>query len=284
MPKIGIVTDSGSDISQEAAKALGVRIVPLVVTFGSEVFADGELDSEAFWAKTAVVHPQSSQPSVGAFEEAYAAIIAEGAEVLCVTITGKLSGTYNSALTAAQRFGDQVTVVDSLSLSWGQRFQVEAALQAAREGKTRDEIVALLQDVGDRTHFYIILDTIENLKKGGRASKLIAVVEKVVRFFNIKPILLVKEGELGLLGTANSFARGLLRIQKETLAHSPFERLASLYTRDAEPAAKFAQDLAEKTGWKPEDIPLQEIGVAVSVHGGAGAVAVAVLAASKGGA
>ena len=281
MARIGVVTDSGSDVSRDAAQALGMRIVPLVVNFGAETFADGDLDSEAFWAKSAVVHPQSSQPSVGAFQEAYAALIAEGAEVLCVTITGKLSGTYNSAVTAAQSFGDQVTVVDSLSLSWGQRFQAEAALRAAREGKTRDEIVALLQDVRERTHFYIVLDTIENLKKGGRASKLIAVVEKVVRFFNIKPILLIKDGELGLLGTANSFARGLLRIQKEALAHSPCERVAVLYTRDPEPAVRFAQDLAEKLGWNAEDIPLQEIGVAVSVHGGPGAVAVAVLAASK---
>ncbi len=277
MSRIGIVTDSGADIPPDAAQALGVRIVPLVVNFGTETLSDGDLDSATFWAKAAQVHPQSSQPPVGAFREAFAALIAEGQEVLCITISSKLSGTYNSAVTAAESFGDKVTVIDSLVFSWEQRFQVEAAAQAAREGKPLAEIVAMLQDIRERSHIFIVLDTIENLKKGGRASKLIDIVGKVVRFFNIKPILLVKEGELGLLGTANSFARGLLRIQKEVLAKGRIERLVVLYTRDRDPALKFAQDLAAKVGWPAEGVPVEETGAAISVHGGPGVVAVAVL-------
>ena len=277
MSPIRVVTDTGADFKPEDAKKAGVELVPLIVNFGDETFYDRVLDVDEFWERAQTVQPKSSQPSVGAFEEAFAPIVEGGDEVLCVTITGKLSGTYNSAWTAAQRFGDKVTVIDSLNLSWGQRFQVEAAQEAVNEGKSVAEIKEIVADVLDRTRVFILLDTLDYLERGGRAAKLIAIVKKVVRFFNIKPILTIKEGELGLLGTANSFKRGMLRIYREIDAVAPCSRVAVLHTHNPEVAKDFAASVAKRAGIAVEDIPIDEIGAAVSTHGGPGLVAAMVL-------
>jgi len=118
--KIRIVTDSSCDLPKSEADSLGVAVVPLSVAFGPEVLYDGELSHDEYWEKTrGPFWPQTSQPSVGAFEEAFAPLVDEESHVLCLTITGYHSGTYNSASTAAQRFRDKVTVIDSLSVSAG---------------------------------------------------------------------------------------------------------------------------------------------------------------------
>lgn len=277
MSPIRVVTDTGADFKPEDAKNAGVGLVPLVVNFGDETFYDRVLDVNDFWEKAQVTQPKSSQPSVGTFEETFAPIVEAGDEVLCVTITGKLSGTYNSACTAAQRFGDKVTVIDSLNLSWGQRFQVEAALDAINEGKSLAEIKELVEDVRLRTRVFILLDTLDYLERGGRAAKLIAIVKKVVNFFNIKPLLTIKEGELGLLGTANSFKRGMLRIYREVEAVAPCARAAVLHTRNFEVVEDFAANVAKRASVAVEDIPIDEIGAAVSTHGGPGLIAAMVL-------
>ena len=277
MPKVRIVTDSAADMTKAEADRLGIIVVPLIVTFGTESCLDGELDTETFWRKAHVVHPQTSQPPVGAFDKAFAPLVDEGAEVICIAITSKHSGTFNSAWTAAQRFAGKVAVFDSWALSWGESFLAQAAAEAASEGKTMSEILTLLGDARDRLHTFILLDTIEFLKKGGRAAKFIAVVEKVARFFNIKLLLTMKEGELKLLGTANSFSRGLLRMEREVLSLVPLERLAVMHIRNPETADRFARSLAAKLTPPLSQVPSLETGAALSCHGGPGVVAAVAL-------
>lgn len=273
MAPIHIVTDSGSDITGAEAEELGVTVVPLSVSFGEETFQDRELDAETFWQKAKVIHPRSSQPSVGAFEEVFASLVAKGAEVLCITITSKHSGTFNSAWAAAQRFMGKVTVFDSRSVSWGQRFQVLAALKAAAENKGMTEILAILRGIGDRVRLFAMLDTIEYLRKGGRAVHFISALHRVVGLLNIKPLLTMSDGEIKLLGVANSFARGLLRIEREVLALGPLEALGILHIRSQETAETFAQRLAAKLSPPLASVPILETGVALATHGGPGVIA-----------
>ncbi len=277
MPKIRIVTDSASDLPKAEMDRLGIVVVPLVVTFGNETYLDGELDAETFWRKTETVHPRTSQPPVGAFDKVFAPLVDEGAEVICITITSKHSGTFNSASTAAQRFGGKVVVFDSESLSWGQTFLAQAAGEAAREGKTSGEILTLLEDVRNRLRIFILLDTIEFLEKGGRAARFISVVKQVARLFNIKLLLNMKEGELKLLGTANSFSRGLLRMEREIQALGPLDRVGVMHIRNRETAERFARSLAAKLTPPLLEVPSLETGAALSCHGGPGVVAAGVV-------
>ena len=279
MPRVRVVTDTPADVPKAEARAQDIAVVPLNVTFGQETVLDGDLNPEEFWSRAVANHPQTSQPPVSSYTEVFDSLTADGSEVVCVAVTSKHSGTYNAACLAAQQFGDKVAVWDSLSISWGERFQAEAAVEAARQGKSKDEILALLhQDVGDRTHVFIVLDTIESLKKGGRAAKFMPVMEKVAQLFNIKLILLFKEGEIKLLGTANSFSRGLLRLEREVMALGALERCAVMHIRNPETADKFARSLADKLGISSSEIPIVETGAVLSAHGGPGVVAAVALA------
>jgi DegV family protein with EDD domain len=278
MSPVRIVTDSAADYEFDEAREAGVAaVVPLNIAFGTDMFKDRHLHVDEFWERAAKVRPVSSQPSVGEFAKVYREIIEAGDEVVAVTVTSKLSGTYNSACTAAQEFGDKVKVHDTWSVSWGQRVQVEAAIVAAEAGKSADEVVAAAQSVLDRLSVLFVLDTLDNLERGGRAAKLIAIVKKVVKTFGIKPILTFKEGELGLMGTATSFRRGTMRLLRDVDALGPAERLAVMHTRVPEEAAKFAARLSKRTCIPVEQIPITEIGAAVSIHGGPGLVGVAVV-------
>jgi len=273
MSELCVVTDSGADISKTEADELGVTVVPLVVNFGSETFLDKELDSETFWQKAETVHPQSSQPPVGAFAEAFAALVNEGARVLCITLTSKHSGTFNSAWAAAQSFVDKVTVFDSQAVSWGQRFQVEAAAKAARAGRTLGEVLDTLKGMQDRIHMFALVDTVEYLQRGGRVDGVISVIKHVVRVFNIKPLLELRNGEVKPLGVVNSLTRGLLRIEREVLALGPIERLGVMHIRSRDRAAKLAQELSQRVSPPLPEVPIIETGVALATHGGPGVIA-----------
>ena len=184
---IRIVTDSSCDLSRRLLERLKIAVVPLIVRFGPDTYNDGELPVEEFWEKAAGPHPpQTSQPSVGAFEELFGRLIAQGKQVLCLTVTGKHSGTFNSARLAAQHFGASVTVFDSLSLSLGLGHQALAAAQAVQAGHPMPEILALLEDLRARTRLWIIFDTLEYIRRGGRADAFVAVAHRMTRALNIK--------------------------------------------------------------------------------------------------
>ena len=134
---IHIVTDSSCDLPRRLVERFKITVVPLIVRFGEEVYQDGELSVEEFWEKAAGPHhPQTSQPSLGTFESLFERLVGQGKQVLCLTITGKHSGTFNTARLAARRFGEKVRVFDSFSLSLGLGIQALAAAQAARAGRS----------------------------------------------------------------------------------------------------------------------------------------------------
>jgi DegV family protein with EDD domain len=140
-------------------------VVPLSVSFGSDVLFDGELSNDEYWERTkGPFWSKTSQPSVRAFEDVFARSVGEGVRLLCLTITSHHSGTYNSAWLVAQEFGDEVVVVDSLGVSAGLGWQVKAAVEAARQGRELEDIVSIPRGLSSRTRLYALLDTIENVR------------------------------------------------------------------------------------------------------------------------
>lgn len=277
-PVVRVVTDSSCDLSPEELAALEIEVAPLVVRFGTEVYRDGELTVEEFWEKAASPYPpQTSQPPLGVFEEIFEQLVARGAQVLCLTITGKHSGTFNAARLAAQRFGEAVKIFDSLSLSLGLGAQVLAAAQAARAGHSMQEILDLLGDMRARMRLTILLDTLDNLRRGGRADGFIALANRMTQVLNIKVLVNLEEGQLRLGGAVRSFKRGLQRIIELVEKMGPLEQLAVLHTRCQEIAEEMADRLAERLGFPRERICVRETGAVLSAHAGPGVIGVLVL-------
>ena len=279
MAKVAIVTDTGTDLSQAQFAQYGIRRVPLELRFGTETFLDGMLSLDEFWARVlkGPEHPATSQPATGLFEQVYAACIEQGYDVLCLAITSKHSGTYNSAYAAAQSFPGRVTVYDTLSLSLAQAYLAIVASKAAAAGESVPQIVGRLNDVLKRTHMFIGLDTIEYLRRGGRANAIMPVLERVVRVLNIKPTIDVVDGQLHFLAVDRSHDRQVRRIRDEVAKHGPPEALACIHTRCPDEATRMAHDLGERLGFPFDQILIGEAGPVLSCHAGPGVVAAAIV-------
>ena len=270
---IKVVTDSTCDLPPEMLEELGIAIVPLVVRIGDEEFLETDLSRDEFWAKVEAARsqglfPQTSQPSLGAFEGVFARLVDEGHEVVCVTVTSKHSGTFNSAWTAAQRFGRAVVgVFDSWSCSLGLGFMVKAAARVARQGANLIEVLALLGEMRERTEIFLVMDTIEYLKMGGRANAIIPILSRVMQFLQVKPIIRFIEGEIKLIGQARTFPAALKRVEQLMKEFQPFERLAVAHTRRPVDAQAWADRLGESMAFQGQ-IPVAEIGPTLSCHAG----------------
>lgn len=276
MGDVRVVTDSGADIDASLAKELDISVVPMTVHFGRDVYLHTELSDDAFWEKVAAGgEPGTSQPPVGLFEQVYERLIAAGHEVLCVTITGRHSGTFSSASAAALRFGERVRVMDSLSLSLGQGFQVLAAARAALEGKALAQVAQVAERVRERTRILILLDSLEHIRRGGRAAALMPLLHRVTSMLHIKPVLDIVDGRLGLHTLARSYQRGLSKIVDEIAESAPLAQLAVIHTRCAEVAERVADQLSERIGFPRNEILVAETGPVLSVHAGTKVVGVA---------
>ena len=276
MIQVRVVTDSAADLDRDTVERLGIAVVPMTVLFGREAYPQSEISSDEFWDKVASgMHPGTSQPSVGLFEQTFCRIVEAGHHVLCLTVTSKHSGTFGNARSAALRFGDRVKVMDSLSLSMGEGFQVLAAAQAALDGLDLHQVAQVVDRVRERTRVFILLDTIEHLRRGGRADAFIPILNRVTKVLRIRPLLNITDGSLGLQGLARSYERGLAQIEQEVVKLSPLEELAVMHTRCAEVAKSLAHSLAEQLGLHDRQILIAEAGPVLSVHAGPGVVGVA---------
>ncbi len=273
--KVRVVADSSCDLPLELVERFKIVIIPLIVRFGAEVYVDGELSTDEFWEKAAgPTPPHTSQPSIGAFQEQFARLVERGQQVICLTVTGKHSGTFNSARLAAQRFGETVKVFDSLSISLGTGIQALVAAQAAQAGHSLQEILAILEDLRAKMQLTLVLDTLENLQRGGRAAAFIAVVGRMAQALNIKPVINVVDGQLRLLGAARSLEAGLRRIRKRVERMAPLEYLAVVHTRCQLKAKEMADWLAERVNFPREQVMVRETGPVLATHAGPGVVGV----------
>lgn len=273
---VRIVADSSCDLAPETVAQYSIVLVSLIVRFGETTFRESEISREQFWQRAAgPFPPQTSQPPVGAFEEAFSSLTQAGAAVLCITITGHHSGTYNAARVAAQQFSGRVLVWDSRCLSVGMGLQVREAAALAQAGCPLWEIVQRIDEMRRQTRMTILLDTIEYLRRGGRLGRMIGALEGLARFLSIRPLLRMAAGELGVLGAARSYRRGLARLRAEALAVGPLSHLGVAHSRRPEEAAALAQQIANEAGLPPETVLITEAGPTLSSHAGPGAVGVA---------
>lgn len=189
---ICVVTDSTSDIPREMAEEYGITIVPLSVSIGPDTFDDGDISIEEFFTRmnAAPALPKTSQPSVGRFTEAFRTCLDSFSEVVCITISNRLSGTFESATEAARAFGERVHVLDTLNLSWGEGYQVVEAAKAAAKGATVAEIKERFLALRGRSNMVVGLDSLDNLAKGGRIGR---VSQLLGGLLNLKVLLTVGE-------------------------------------------------------------------------------------------
>ena len=178
MEKIRFITDSASDMNHSRED---VTILPLHIRFGDDEYADGvTISHREFYEKLIECDtlPTTSLVSPAVFEDAYEQAVSAGETVIVITISGKLSGTCQSARIAAEDYEGKVFVVDSMNATIGERILVEYGLQLKDQGKSAEEIVSILEKEKSKIHTMGLLDTLEYLKKGGRISTYYRVTEQ----------------------------------------------------------------------------------------------------------
>jgi len=275
---VRIVTDTSCDLPpalEGELKDLGVKAIPFLFHFGLEGHEDKSMSIREFLARAAATWPTTAAPSAGAFIQAFRECVEAGDQVVCITITSKHSATYSSAVLASQQFSPgQVAVVDSLSLSLGQGLLVLAAARAGKEGKSPEQVVETVKTLWQRLHFYIGLETVEYLVKGGRASRLTGALASLLR---LRPILSVVDGELTLVEKPRGKEAAKQKLSQMALGHFPAETVGVIHI-DAEAAAQeLAAGIAVQTGYPREKILIVETGMALATHGGPGTVGVVVV-------
>jgi DegV family protein with EDD domain len=197
--RVRIVTDSTADLPPELRERYGIVTVPLTIQFGTDVYKDGiDLTPEEFFAKQEAgpPYPTTAQPPVGWFEDAYRQLKAEGATAICAIIfSSKLSGTYNSAVLAAQSVADEIPieVIDTQSASMGVGYLAVEAAKVAEAGGALDAVAARVQELMPEIEVLFVVETLKWLERGGRINKAQALVGSVLSF---KPLLLLKDGAL----------------------------------------------------------------------------------------
>lgn len=199
---IKIVIDSSSDISKEEAVQLGIEVIPMIVSFDKDEYYDGvDLTPKEFYEKLieSDVLPKTSQITPFRYMEVYERLVKEGYDVIVITLSSKLSNTYNSAVLASHEFDGKVKVVDSLNAAIGERLLCQLALKLVEDGLSFDEIVEQLEVMKHKINLIAIVDTLEYLKKGGRISKTIAFAGELLA---IKPVISVVAGEVKVIGKA----------------------------------------------------------------------------------
>jgi len=274
MSKIKIVTDSTLDISSEIADSLGFIIVPLAVTINGETYLDRvDIDPAEFIENMSGSKelPKSSQPSAGAFLEVYDRLGEEGYEVLSIHMTGKMSGTVRSAESAAQMTETKVTVFDSKYISKALSFQVREAAEMAKQGKSIEEILERLETIRDHTKLYIMVDTLENLVKGGRIGKGKAFIGSLL---NIKPIASLEGAEYTPVTKLRSHSQVVKFLGKqfaEDVKGKTIRGVGIAHAEAYELAVKIKDSIFELTGY--QDVEIDYTNPIVSTHTGQGALA-----------
>lgn len=280
---IQIVIDSTTDLPAQAAEQ--VKIVPLTIHFGEQQYVSGvDIDARSFYEKLVEsdVLPTTSQPTPAAFADAFQAAVEAGDEVVCITISSKLSGTFQSASIAAMDFPGKVFVVDSRTVTLGCGILTQYALDLAKQDISARELAERVEKKREKVRLLALLDTLEYLKKGGRISATVAFAGGLL---NIKPVICVAEGEVKLLGKARGFRQGSNQLmqQIEKAGGVDFDLPVLLgYTGLSDAMLKkYMEDSAQLWQGRVDSLPVSIVGSVVGTHAGPGAVAVAFFSAGE---
>lgn len=276
---VKILIDSASDLTQAEAESCGVRLMPIEVRFGDQSYWDGvDLTPREFFEKLVESDelPKTSQINEYRFEEAFADMTADGSEVVAITLSSKLSGTWAAAVKAAQKFAGKVFVVDSLNVCIGERILLEYALRLVAEGHPAGEIAAALDERKHKIELIALLDTLQYLRKGGRISSVAAITGDLL---SIKPVIRIQKGEVKLAGKAMGSKRGNNLLNQLVAGcggidfRMPFA-LAYSGLSDAY-LQKYITDSEALWKGQTEALPIHMIGSTIGTHAGPGAIALA---------
>ena len=275
MSRVAIVTDSASDLDPGRAAALGITIVPLVVSFGAESFKAGvEITTEQFWARMTAPEapfPKTAASSPGDFQAVYERLFAEGADaIVSVHVASTLSGTIKSAEVAKGLLPDrEIHIVDSMSASMGQGLLAELGVEMAKLGTSAEEIAQVLTKRRDDIGVYLALDTLEYLKRGGRISGTQAAIGTLL---SVKPIIKIADGLVETVDRVRTKGKARERVI-ELLCERPIERLSVLHTTNAG-VEEFVPALEARVpgGIDPASVSVDLIGPSVGPHLGPGCV------------
>lgn len=274
---VKIIVDSSADVTEEIRERL--TFVPLTVRFGQEEFIDSvTINHKQFYEKLIESDelPTTSQASPAMFEEIFEKTVSNGDSAVVITLSSKLSGTYQSAVIAAMDFEDSVFVVDSKNVAIGSGILAELALQLVDEGKTASQIAEIITKERENVKLIAMLDTLEYLKKGGRISKTVAFAGGLL---SIKPVATITDGEVEIIGKARGSkqANNFLVTEIEKSGGVDFSKPLLLgYTGLSDILLqKYIED--SKTLWQDsaENLKCTAVGSIIGTHAGPGAVAVA---------
>lgn len=274
---VAVVTDSTADLPLDLAEELGLRVVPLTVSFGDEDFISRiTITDEEFYERLerSDVLPTTSQPAPAWFEEAYQDCADDGLDaVVSIHLSSELSGTCDVARQIARSAPLPVEVVDSREVSGGLAFAAIAAQRRASAGGTVDEVVAAARDAIARVRTFVVVDTLDYLRRGGRLSGAEAFVGSMLR---VKPLLSVSEGRVELEERSRTWGRALNRLAARVEEHAGGGTADVMVAHAL--AAERAEELWERLG---SEVDIGErfeviIGPVVGTHTGPGSIGVAV--------
>jgi len=272
MTGVRIVTDSSCDLPQDLAEQLGIEIVPLTIRFGTEEFIDrAQLSVEEFWKRCAAspTLPETAAPAPGAFEAAYQALIEDGATgIVTICLSSALSATMQSAQLGAKAVTQvPIEVIDSRSVTMGLGMMCVAAARAAAEGRNVTEVADLTRSLVSRTRVWGALDTLDNLKKGGRIGNAKALVASVL---SIKPIIEVADGKVEEGGRQRTRAKALAFLVERVRTAGSIDNLAVMHAMCSDVDHLVAELHRVYAG----EIVVGEIGAVIGSHAGTGTVGV----------
>lgn len=278
---IKIVTDSTAYLPEETIRKHDIRIVPLYVHFGNEAFREGvELSNKEFYTRLAEAPelPTTSQPPPGDFEPVFKELAGAGHEILVLTISSKLSGTWESAIAAKKMLPEaSIHVFDSFSTSVGLHLIVDAALKGIEAGLSAPEIVAKLEEIRPKVRFMFAVDTLEYLQKGGRIGNARAFLGTLLK---VKPILFLQDGAIEPLEQVRSRRKvqaRLVELAQEYLGEKGSGAKVAVAHALAEAEAEALKHNLVKELGCGESL-FAEIGPVIGTHTGPGVLGVAIYA------
>ncbi|MGV3311416.1 DegV family protein [Streptococcus suis] len=274
MSRIKIVTDSSTTIEPHLVEELGITVVPLSVMIDGVVYSDSDLTEGQFLQlmRNAKSLPKTSQPPVGVFAETFADLAKDGSQVIAIVLSHALSGTVEAARQGATLSGVDVTVIDSSFTDQAAKFQVVEAARLAQAGASKEEILAAIEQVREKTELYIGVSTLENLVKGGRIGRVQGLLSSLL---NIRVIMTMKNHQLEPIvkGRGNKTFKKWLDEFIGQLADKKVAEIGISYAG----AADFAQQMKEQLQpYLAKDIAVLETGSIIQTHTGEDAWAILV--------
>lgn len=277
MSRIALLTDSGADIPSHLLNRYHITLLPLLVHFGDEEAPDNFADRDVFWQRVAAGDiPRTAAPAPAVFARAFDQALVDADEALIVTLTSRHSSTWQNAVLAAEDFGGRVHVFDSWALSVGQSLMVLQAADLIAHGLDAPTILARLQDVRSRLRFYIYLNSLDAIQRGGRIALAMNAVKRMSSMLSIRIILGMEEGELKLTGAVRSPKKGIQFIVR-AIEGKQAEAVAIAHTRAPDLADRLAALAAPALHFPQNDILLTEAGVVLGTHGGQRAFGIALI-------